>query len=63
MAARTPAKRRSPGEGSVWAYTEKNGTERWAIGHPSFGTRRRGPAGEKWLTKKAAQTGAPRSAD
>jgi integrase len=48
-------KRRSPGEGSVWAYQEKNGTERWAIGHPSFGTRRRGPNGEKWFTKKAAQ--------
>src|SRR5258708_32722610 len=48
-------KRRSPGEGSVWPYREKNGTERWAIGHPSFGTRRRGPAGEKWFTKKAAQ--------
>jgi integrase len=49
------SKRRSPGEGSVWAYTEKNGTERWAIGHPSFGTRRRGPNGEKWFTKRAAQ--------
>jgi integrase len=48
-------KRRSPGEGSVWAYRERNGTERWAIGHPSFGTRRRGPNGEKWFTKKAAQ--------
>jgi len=48
-------KRRSPGEGSVWAYRERNGTERWAIGHPSFGTRRRSPNGEKWYTKKAAQ--------
>jgi len=48
-------KRRSPGEGSVWEYSEKNGTERWAIGHPSFGTRRRGPNGEKWFTKRAAQ--------
>jgi len=48
-------KRRSPGEGSVWPYRERNGTERWAIGHPSFGTRRRGPNGEKWYTKKAAQ--------
>jgi integrase len=48
-------KRRSPGEGSVWSYRERNGTERWAIGHPSFGTRRRGPNGEKWFTKKAAQ--------
>jgi integrase len=49
------SRRRSPGEGSVWPYREKNGTERWAIGHPSFGTRRRGPNGEKWFTKKAAQ--------
>jgi integrase len=48
-------KRRSPGEGSVWPYRERNGTERWAIGHPSFGTRRRGPNGEKWFTKRAAQ--------
>jgi integrase len=48
-------KRRSPGEGSVWPYRQKNGTERWAIGHPSFGTRRRGTNGEKWFTKKAAQ--------
>jgi integrase len=48
-------KRRSPGEGSVWSYRERNGTERWAIGHPSFGTRRRGPDGEKWFTKRAAQ--------
>jgi hypothetical protein len=32
-------KRRSPGEGSVWPYQTKAG-ERWAIGHPSFGTRR-----------------------
>ena len=55
MAARKPAKRRSPGEGSVWAYRERNGTERWAIGHPSFGTRRRGPNGEKWYTKRDAQ--------
>ncbi|HEY5360298.1 MAG TPA: site-specific integrase [Streptosporangiaceae bacterium] len=47
--------RRSPGEGSVWPYRERNGTERWAIGHPSFGTRRRGATGEKWFTKKAAQ--------
>ena len=55
MAARKPAKRRSPGEGSVWSYRERNGTERWAIGHPSFGTRRRGPNGEKWYTKRDAQ--------
>lgn len=39
----------------MWAYLEQNGTERWAIGHPSFGTRRRSPSGEKWFTKKAAQ--------
>ena len=51
----TSSKRRSPGEGSVWAYREQNGTERWAIGHPSFWTRRRGPNGEKWFTKRAAQ--------
>ena len=57
MATMAPkaSKRRSPGEGSVWAYRERNGTERWAIGHPNFGTRRRGPNGEKWFTKKAAQ--------
>jgi integrase len=56
MAPKAAAKRRSPGEGSVWSYKEQNGTERWAIGHPSFGTRRRGANGEKWFTKKAAQT-------
>lgn len=39
----------------MWPYREKYGTERWAIGHPSFGTRRRGPSGEKWYTKRAAQ--------
>lgn len=48
-------KRRSPGEGSVWSYQEKSGRERWAVGHPSFGTRRRGPDGEKWFTQRAAQ--------
>jgi integrase len=54
---RTPGdKRRSSGEGSVWPYREKNGTERWAVGHPAFGTRRRHPVtGEKWYTKRAAQ--------
>ena len=51
----TRRKRRSPGEGSVWEYTEKNGTVRYAIGHPAFGTRRRGPHGEKWFTRRAAQ--------
>ncbi len=55
MTPRQGGKRRSPGEGSVWPYRQKDGTERWAIGHPSFGTRRRGPNGEKWFTKKAAQ--------
>jgi hypothetical protein len=51
----TRRKRRSPGEGSVWEYKEKNGTVRFAIGHPNFGTRRRGPNGEKWTTRRAAQ--------
>ena len=51
----TTRKRRSPGEGSVWEYREKNGTVRYAIGHPSFGTRRRGPNGQKWFTRKDAQ--------
>jgi integrase len=56
MTARRKAKRRSPGEGSVWAYREKNGTVRHAIGHPDLGTRRRHPVtGEKWFTQKAAQ--------
>lgn len=32
-------RRRSPGEGSVWAYQTKAG-ERWVISHPSFGLRR-----------------------
>jgi integrase len=48
-------KRSSPGNGSVWPYREKNGTLRYAIGHPSFGTRRRGPNGEKWFTEKDAR--------
>ena len=51
----TTRKRRSPGEGSVWEYREKNGTVRYAIGHPSFGTRRRGPHGERWFTRRDAQ--------
>ena len=51
----TRRKRRSPGEGSVWEYREKNGTVRYAIGHPSFGTRRRGPHDERWHTRKDAQ--------
>lgn len=45
-------KRRSPGEGSVWPYQTKDG-ERWAIGHPSFGTRRNARGWGK--TKRAAQ--------
>jgi integrase len=45
-------KRRSPGEGSVWPYQTKAG-ERWAIGHPSFGTRRN--ASEWGKTKRTAQ--------
>jgi hypothetical protein len=46
MAAKR-TKRSSPGNGSVWPYREQNGTQRYAIGHPSFGTRRRGLNGEK----------------
>jgi integrase len=46
------AKRRSPGEGSVWAYQTTAG-ERWAIGHPSFGTRRNAAGWGK--TKRTAQ--------
>lgn len=56
MAARKKNRRRSPGEGSAWAYKLKSGETRWAIGHPSFGTRRRGPHGEKWATKEEALT-------
>lgn len=55
MTRRKAAKRRSPGEGSVWAYRLKDGTVRQAIGHPSFGTRRQGPNGEKWYTQTEAQ--------
>jgi integrase len=45
-------KRRSPGEGSVWPYQTRAG-ERWAIGHPSFGTRRNASGWGK--TKQLAQ--------
>jgi integrase len=45
-------KRRSPGEGSVWPYQTMAG-ERWAIGHPSFGTRRNASGWGK--TKRTAQ--------
>jgi integrase len=51
MAPKT-TKRRSPGEGSVWPYQTKAG-ERWAIGHPSFGTRRNAAGWGK--TKRTAQ--------
>ena len=51
MAPKT-RKRRSPGEGSVWPYQTKAG-ERWAIGHPSFGTRRNASGWGK--TKRTAQ--------
>ena len=61
MSAAHARKRRSPGEGSVWEYKERNGTVRYAVGHPSFGTRRRGPNGEKWFTKKAARRRSARS--
>jgi integrase len=56
------ARRRSPGDGSVWPYTTKAGEQRYAIGYvvesPSGArrsvTRRRGPHGEKWATRTAA---------
>jgi len=48
----TSSKRRSPGEGSVWPYQTMAG-ERWAIGHPSFGTRRNASGWGK--TKRTAQ--------
>jgi integrase len=55
-------RRRSPGEGSVWPYTTKAGEQRYAIGYVHEGpdgrrrsvTRRRGPHGEKWATRKDA---------
>jgi integrase len=55
-------KRRSPGEGSVWPYTTKGGEQRYAIGYTLDTpdgtrrsiTRRRGPHGEKWTTRKEA---------
>src|SRR5438876_408666 len=55
-------RRRSPGEGSVWPYTTKSGEQRYAIGYvletPDGArrsvTRRRGPHGEKWSTRKEA---------
>jgi integrase len=55
-------KRRSPGEGSVWPYTTKAGEQRYAIGYTLTApdgtrrsvTRRRGPHGERWTTRKDA---------
>jgi hypothetical protein len=55
-------RRRSPGEGSVWPYTTKAGEQRYAIGYVLEAadgtrrsvTRRRGPDGEKWATRKDA---------
>jgi integrase len=55
-------RRRSPGEGSVWPYTTKSGEQRYAIGYVletpdgtrRSVTRRRGPHGEKWATRKDA---------
>jgi integrase len=57
-----PRKRRSPGEGSVWAYKTKAGQERYAIGYTvelpdgtrRSVTRRRGGHGEKWTTRGEA---------
>jgi integrase len=64
MMAPKATRRRSPGEGSVWAYKTKAGAERYAIGYVRVmpdGTRRSvtrrvGPNGEKWTTEKAAKT-------
>jgi len=53
--SKTKAKRRSPGSGSVWPYKEKNGTLRYAIAHPSFGTRRVGTDGEAWHSPAEAE--------
>jgi len=47
--------RRFPGDGSVWRYSTDAEPVRYAIGHPSFGTRRRGPNGEKWTTFEEAE--------
>lgn len=57
-----PRKRRSPGDGSVWAYRLKSGEQRYAIGYmveltdgtSRSVTRRVGPHGEKWSTRKQA---------
>jgi integrase len=48
-------KRRSPGEGSVYAFRQADGRERWAIAHPLIGTRRRSATGVRWYTKRDAQ--------
>jgi integrase len=55
-------RRHSPGEGSVWPYKTKAGEQRYAIGYVletpdgtrRSVTRRRGPHGEKWTTRKEA---------
>jgi Phage integrase, N-terminal SAM-like domain len=62
MAARKGARRRTPGTGSVWEYRTKAGEVRYAIGYTAEQpdgskrsvTRRTGPHGEKWTTRKAA---------
>jgi integrase len=61
--SKSKPKRRSPGEGSVWEYRTKAGAIRYAIGYQVIGpdgtqrsvTRRRGPAGERWTTRRDAQ--------
>jgi integrase len=55
-------KRRSAGEGSVWAYKMKSGQQRYAIGYTltmpggtsKALTRRTGPNGERWTTRADA---------
>lgn len=62
MSARKGARRRTPGTGSVWEYRTKAGEVRYAIGYTAEQpdgstrsvTRRTGPHGEKWTTRKAA---------
>lgn len=62
MTAARKARRRTPGQGSVWEYKTKDGTLRFAIayvrempdGTRRSVTRRVGPNGEKWTTKNAA---------
>ena len=50
-------KRRSPGEGSAWAYKLKSGAERWAIGYVRLmpdGTRKSVTRREAFAYKIAA---------